>query len=92
MVSYFPKKSKRKSLDRFFNLKGITDFATVLVKSNLHQTWLLVYLLIKLTLILRVATVYVERAFLFIKYIKNELRNSIGDEFCNGCVVLISLT
>ncbi|KAG5584683.1 hypothetical protein H5410_045117 [Solanum commersonii] len=34
---------------RFFNLKGVSDFAKVLVKSNLHQTWSLVYLLIKLT-------------------------------------------
>ncbi|KAG5570293.1 hypothetical protein H5410_060059 [Solanum commersonii] len=45
-----------------------------------------------LTLILRVATVSVERAFSSMKYIKNELRNNIDDEFLNGCVVLISLT
>ncbi|KAG5574317.1 hypothetical protein H5410_054451 [Solanum commersonii] len=70
----------------------ISDFAKVLVKSNLHQTWLLVYLLINLTLILRVAIVSVERTFSSMKYIKNEFRNSIGDEFFNGCVVLISLT
>ncbi|KAG5612502.1 hypothetical protein H5410_023783, partial [Solanum commersonii] len=55
----------------------ISDFAKVLVKSNLHQTWLLVYLLINLTLILRVATISVERAFSSMKYIKNEFRNSI---------------
>ncbi|KAH0737542.1 hypothetical protein KY290_036247 [Solanum tuberosum] len=28
-----------------------------------------------------------ERAFSSMKYIKNELRNSIGDEFLNGCLV-----
>ncbi|KAG5611497.1 hypothetical protein H5410_022778 [Solanum commersonii] len=82
----------QESASRFFNLKRSSDFAKVLVKSNLHQTWLLVYLLINLTLILRVATVSVERAFSSMKYIKNEFRNSIGDEFFNDCVVLISLT
>ncbi|XP_049385882.1 uncharacterized protein LOC125849994 [Solanum stenotomum] len=48
---------------RFFNLKGISDLAKVLVKSDLHQIWPLVYLLIKLTLILLVATASVERVF-----------------------------
>ncbi|XP_049387838.1 uncharacterized protein LOC125852155 [Solanum stenotomum] len=77
----------RGSDKRFFNLKGISDLAKVLVKSDLHQIWPLVYLLIQLTLILPVATASVERAFSSMKYIKNELRNSIGDEFLNGCLV-----
>ncbi|XP_019257830.1 PREDICTED: uncharacterized protein LOC109236055 [Nicotiana attenuata] len=63
---------------RFFNMKGISDLSKVLVKSDLHQTWPLVYLLIKLTLILPVATASVERAFSSMNYIKNELRNTIG--------------
>ncbi|KAG5574867.1 hypothetical protein H5410_055001 [Solanum commersonii] len=82
----------QESPSRFFNLKRISDSAKVLVKSILHQTWLHVYLLINLTLVLRVATVSVERAFSSMKYIKNEFRNSIGDGFFNGCAVLISLT
>ncbi|KAG5613349.1 hypothetical protein H5410_024630 [Solanum commersonii] len=45
---------------RFFNLKGISDLAKVLVKLDLHQTGPLVYLLIKLTLILSVAIVSVK--------------------------------
>ncbi|XP_015084257.1 zinc finger MYM-type protein 1-like [Solanum pennellii] len=77
----------RGSDERFFNLKGISDLAKVLIKSDLHQTWPHVYLLIKLTLILPVATASVERAFSSMKYIKNELRNSIGDEFLNGFLV-----
>ncbi|XP_060171535.1 uncharacterized protein LOC132602784 [Lycium barbarum] len=76
----------RGSDKRFFNLKGISDHAKLLVKSDFHQSWPLVYLLIKLTLILPVATVYVEQAFSSRKHIKNELRNSIGDEFLNGCL------
>ncbi|XP_049345390.1 uncharacterized protein LOC125809877 [Solanum verrucosum] len=59
----------RGSDKRFFNLKGISDLAKVLVKSDLHQTGPLVYLLIKLTLILSVAIVSVERAFSSMKYI-----------------------
>ncbi|XP_060170419.1 uncharacterized protein LOC132601340 [Lycium barbarum] len=77
----------RGSDKRFFNMKGITDLGKVLVQSELHQTWPLVYLLIKLTLILPVATASVERAFSSMKYIKNELRNSMSDEFLNGCLV-----
>ncbi|XP_015087083.1 zinc finger MYM-type protein 1-like [Solanum pennellii] len=77
----------RGSDERFFNLKGISDLAKVFIKSDLHQTWPLVYLLIKLTLIIPVATASVERAFSSMKYIKNELRHSISDEFLNGCLV-----
>ncbi|KAG5613175.1 hypothetical protein H5410_024456 [Solanum commersonii] len=43
--------------------------------------------LVKLTLILPVATTSVEQVFSSLKYIKNELRNSIGDEFLNDCLV-----
>ncbi|XP_047267517.1 uncharacterized protein LOC124897938 [Capsicum annuum] len=72
---------------RFFNMKEITNISKVLVESELHQTWPLVYLLIQLTLILLVATAFVERAFSSMNYIKNKLRNSMGDEFLNGCLV-----
>ncbi|XP_075084970.1 uncharacterized protein LOC107778741 [Nicotiana tabacum] len=72
---------------RFFGMKGISGLAKVLVKSNLHQTWPLVYLLIKLTLILHVATASVERAFSSMNYIKNELCNNIGDEFLNNYLI-----
>nr|XP_016501998.1 PREDICTED: uncharacterized protein LOC107820250 [Nicotiana tabacum] len=72
---------------RFFGMKGISDLAKVLVKSDLHQTWPLVYLLIKLTLILPVAITFVERAFSSMNYIKSELCNNISDEFLNSCLV-----
>ncbi|XP_060178262.1 uncharacterized protein LOC132608217 [Lycium barbarum] len=54
----------RDSDKRYFNLKGISDLAKLLVKSDLHQSWPLVYLLIKLTLILPVTTASVERAIM----------------------------
>ncbi|XP_070054555.1 uncharacterized protein [Nicotiana tomentosiformis] len=48
---------------RFSDLKGIGDLAKVLVEAYLVETYSLVYLLVKLTLILPVATATVERAF-----------------------------
>ncbi|XP_060170361.1 uncharacterized protein LOC132601280 [Lycium barbarum] len=71
-------------LDSFI---GIKDLAIVMAKTKLDQTWSLVYLLVKLTLILPIATASVERAFSSMKLIKNDLRNRIGEEFLNGCLV-----
>ncbi|XP_049391529.1 uncharacterized protein LOC125855927 [Solanum stenotomum] len=72
---------------KFLNLKGIKDLATMMAQTKLDQTWSLVYLLVKLALILPVATASVEIAFSSMKLIKNDLRNSIGEEFLNGCLV-----
>ncbi|KAH0673114.1 hypothetical protein KY284_024201 [Solanum tuberosum] len=72
---------------KFLNLKGIKDLATMMAQTKLDQTWSLVYLLVKLSLILHVAMASVERAFSSMKLIKNDLRNSIGEEFLNGCLV-----
>ncbi|XP_060178170.1 uncharacterized protein LOC132608114 [Lycium barbarum] len=72
---------------KFSNLQGIRDLAKALVEANLVDTYSLVYLLVKLTLILPVATATVERAFSSMKRIKNEVRNSIGDQYLNDCLV-----
>ncbi|XP_070020322.1 uncharacterized protein LOC142180909 [Nicotiana tabacum] len=72
---------------RFSNLKGIGDLTKALVEANLVETYSLVYLLVKLTIILPVATATVERAFASMKYIKDELRSCIGDAFLNDCLV-----
>ncbi|XP_075091538.1 uncharacterized protein LOC142171741 [Nicotiana tabacum] len=72
---------------RFSDLKGIGDLAKALVVANLAESYSLVYLLVKLTLILPVATATVKRAFSSMKYIKDELRSSISDIFLNDCLV-----
>ncbi|XP_070012323.1 uncharacterized protein [Nicotiana sylvestris] len=54
----------------FSNLKGLGDLSKILVKTNIHKIWGLVYLLVKLSLILPVATAMVERAFSSMKFIK----------------------
>ena len=46
-----------------------------------------VYKLLKLVLLLPVATASVERAFLVMNFIKNKLRNSMGDQYLNDCLV-----
>jgi hypothetical protein len=46
-----------------------------------------VFLLLKLTLVLPVATATVERAFSAMKYIKSDLRNRIGDDFLYDCMI-----
>ena len=61
--------------------------AKTLVEANLVETYSLVYLLVKLTLVLPVATTTVERTFSSMKHIKNEVRNSIGDQYLNDCLV-----
>ena len=53
-----------------------------------HETYPLVYLLVKLALTLPVDTAIVERSFPAMKYIKNELRNRIGDQWMNDCLVV----
>jgi hypothetical protein len=47
----------------------------------------LVYLLLELALILPVATATVERAFSAMSIIKNRLRNRMGNEWLNDCLV-----
>ncbi|XP_009613945.2 uncharacterized protein [Nicotiana tomentosiformis] len=58
---------------KFSNLQGIRDLAKALVEANLVETYALIYLLMKLTLILPVATANVERVLSSMKRIKNEV-------------------
>jgi len=45
-------------------------------------------LLLKLALLLPVATATVERSFSAMNFVKNQMRNRMGDEFLNGCLVI----
>ncbi|KAH0681950.1 hypothetical protein KY289_019702 [Solanum tuberosum] len=74
---------------KFLNLKGIKDLAKVMIETKQDQTWSLVYLLVKLTLIIPVATASVERAFSSMKYIKNDLRNRMDEDILNECKYLV---
>ncbi|XP_074288075.1 uncharacterized protein LOC141613233 [Silene latifolia] len=56
--------------DRFWNLESLNDLSMKLVETKKHLIYLQVYLLLKLVLILPVATTTVERAFSEMTYIK----------------------
>ncbi|XP_024963682.1 uncharacterized protein LOC112503942 [Cynara cardunculus var. scolymus] len=72
---------------RFVNLSGIAELARLLVETKKHQTYPLVYRLLKLALVLPVATATVERCFSAMKIVKSDLRNKIGDEFLNAAII-----
>ncbi|KAK9714741.1 hypothetical protein RND81_06G116300 [Saponaria officinalis] len=69
--------------DRFLSLKNLNELSMKLVETKKHLVHMKVYLLLKLVLLLPVATASVERAFSAMTYIKNRLRNSMGDQSLN---------
>ncbi|XP_023736054.1 uncharacterized protein LOC111883960 [Lactuca sativa] len=73
--------------DRFQGLKDLKELSKEMVRSNKDKVFDHVYLLIKLVLILPVATTSVERAFSAMTFVKNKLRKSIGDQLLNDCLV-----
>ncbi|XP_071726935.1 uncharacterized protein [Rutidosis leptorrhynchoides] len=72
---------------KFKDLNGIDDLARVMVETRKNRTYPLLYRLLKLALVLPVATATVERCFSSMKIIKSNLRNRIGEEFLNACVI-----
>ncbi|GKA27218.1 zinc finger MYM-type protein 1-like protein [Tanacetum coccineum] len=65
--------------ERFIGFKNIGELSVKLVELNKHESFDLVDLLIKLVLIFPVATASVERVFSGMNFVKNKLRNSIGE-------------
>jgi hypothetical protein len=59
----------------------------MLVETKKDLTFPLVYKLLKLVLVLPVATASVERVFSSMKYVKNKLRNRMGEQYLNDCLV-----
>lgn len=72
---------------KFREVKDIGELSMMLVETEKHNSYKLVYLLLKLVLILPVATTTVERAFSSMIIVKNKLRNSTGDQLLNDCLV-----
>ena len=61
--------------DLFLEFQGVSELAKKLVNTGKHETYPLVYLLVKLVLTLPIATATVEKSFSTMTYIKNELCN-----------------
>ncbi|XP_024979792.1 zinc finger MYM-type protein 1-like [Cynara cardunculus var. scolymus] len=71
----------------FVNLNGIADLARLMVATRKHLIHPLVYRLLKLTLVLPVATATVEICFSAMKFVKTDLRNQNGDDFLNYALI-----
>ncbi|XP_042035304.1 zinc finger MYM-type protein 1-like [Salvia splendens] len=71
----------------FQNLQDISSLSMKLVETKRDVAYPLVFLIIKLILILPVATASVERVFSGMTFVKNKLRNRIGDQPLNDCLV-----
>jgi hypothetical protein len=72
---------------RFDNLNRISDLVKLMVQTNKHITFPLVYQLLKLVLILPVATASVERCFSAMNIVKKKLANKMGDQFMSDCLI-----
>ncbi|KAF5753626.1 putative HAT dimerization domain, ribonuclease H-like superfamily [Helianthus annuus] len=75
--------------DNFEDLNGISDLARVIVETGTHSSCPTVYQVVKLALILPVATATIERCFSKLKLVKTDLRNRIGPEFLNNAMVCV---
>ncbi|XP_042022997.1 uncharacterized protein LOC121770313 [Salvia splendens] len=96
LASYYPSEFSGVALDELenqlqsfiFDMRIDENFSHVSGIGGLAQKMVpLVYLLVKLSLILPVATASVERAFSAMKFIKSSLRNSMGDQLLQDCLV-----
>ena len=58
-----------------------------MVEMKKNVSYPLVYSLVTLALILAVATSTIERTFSAMNIVKNRLRNRIGDQWMNDCLV-----
>ena len=77
-----------RSNDFFLELQEVSELAEKLVSTRKHETYPLIYLLMKLALTLPVATATIQRIFSAIKYIKNELRNQMEDQLMNDYLIM----
>ncbi|KAK9667960.1 hypothetical protein RND81_13G023900 [Saponaria officinalis] len=61
---------------RFLHVKNLGDLSILLVETNKHVSYRLVYLLLKLVLILPMATASVERVFSSMTFVKNKCNHT----------------
>lgn len=72
---------------RFASLENMCDLAKLMVATRKDLSYPLVYRLLKLALTLPVATATVERCFSAMMFVKNALRNKIGDSHLSNSLV-----
>ena len=75
------------STEEFSALRGIGQLVEKMIEMKKNVSYPLIYLLVILALILLATTATVERTFSTMNIIKNRLRNQIGDQWMNDCLV-----
>ncbi|KAL4035823.1 hypothetical protein IC575_004530 [Cucumis melo] len=71
----------------FVELKSIGDLAVKMVVTKRDKVYSLVYWLLTLALILPVAIATVKRTFFAMNIVKTQLRNRMGDQWINDCLM-----
>ncbi|RLM55161.1 hypothetical protein C2845_PM10G00630 [Panicum miliaceum] len=74
--------------ENFKNLRSPSELSTMIVKRDMVSRYDIVYKLLKLVLVLSVATAGVERIFSATNTIKNKLRSKMGQKFLNNCLAM----
>jgi len=72
--------------ERFKILKNLCELSVKLVDTQKDEQYYVLYRLLKLVLILPIATASVERVFSMMNYVQNKQRNKMGDEYLNNCL------
>ena len=75
------------STEEFSAFRRIELLVKKMVEMKKNVSYPSVYSLLTLTLILLVATTTIEKTFSTMNIIKNRLRNQIGDQWMNDCLV-----
>ncbi len=73
--------------ERFRKVKNLPDLFIMIVETKLHNRHEIVYKLLKLVIVLPVATASVQIIFYAMNNVKNKLRNRLGDQYLNHCLV-----
>jgi hypothetical protein len=73
--------------DSFKGLDNIVDLSIKLVEIKRHKVYDMVYELLKLVLLLLVATASVERVFSAMVFVKIKLRNKMRDSLLGDCLI-----
>ncbi|XP_066351354.1 uncharacterized protein [Miscanthus floridulus] len=75
-----------KRTECFQGLDNIVDLSVKLVDTNRHKVYDMVYSLLKLVLLLPVATASIERVFSALVIVKTKSRNKLGDIVLDNCL------
>jgi hypothetical protein len=71
----------------FKGLNNLVDISIKLVETKRDKLYRWLYMLIKLVLLLPVATTSVERLFSAMTFLNNKLRSKMGDNLLDDCIV-----